>query len=139
MKHFILTVIAISIAGALTLTATEIKKTRMQPTSPVSGEQMYKAYCASCHGVTGKGDGPAAPALKKMPTDLTLLAKKNGGKFSEIQVYHSIQGDANLPSHGSADMPVWGTLFSLNNQSDAANVKLRLANLTKYIEKLQTK
>ena len=30
----------------------------------IKGPDLYRAYCASCHGLTGRGDGPAAPALK---------------------------------------------------------------------------
>ncbi|MBZ5572099.1 MAG: cytochrome c [Acidobacteriia bacterium] len=48
--------------------------------SPASGQQMYSAYCAVCHGNDGKGGGPAAEALKVPPPDLTVLARKNGGK-----------------------------------------------------------
>lgn len=139
MYKLILTVVAFCIATMATLTATEIKKTAMQRTSPASGVDMFKSYCASCHGIQGKGNGPAARALKQMPSDLTVLAKKNGGKFPENAVYHAIQGDQNNPAHGSQDMPVWGTLFSTNNNADAGNVKLRIANLTKYIEAMQVK
>ena len=32
-------------------------------TCSFSGAEMYKTWCASCHGVQGKGDGPAAAAL----------------------------------------------------------------------------
>ena len=53
---------------------TKIKKVPANPTSAGSGKEMFDAYCASCHGVDGKGNGPAAPALKKQPADLTLLA-----------------------------------------------------------------
>ncbi len=139
MKKLVLIVLGLFFIGVLSYAATEIKKTSMRATSPASGEEMYKAYCASCHGLHAKGDGPAAPALKKMPTDLTMLAKRNNGKFPETSVYNAIQGDPNLPSHGSQDMPVWGSLFSLSTSSDAATVKMRLANLTRFIESLQIK
>ena len=42
----------------------QLKKTQVKPTSSVSGAQMFKAYCAVCHGPSGKGDGPVATALK---------------------------------------------------------------------------
>jgi mono/diheme cytochrome c family protein len=39
------------------------------------GKALYDKSCASCHGAAGKGDGPAAKALKSKPTDLSALAK----------------------------------------------------------------
>src|SRR5215472_152450 len=73
---------------------TEIKKVPATYTNPTSGRQMYDAYCASCHGQGGKGNGPAAPALKTMPTDLTQLAMNNGGVFPETHVMAVIKGDS---------------------------------------------
>src|ERR1035438_7103845 len=58
-----------------------IQKTPAGRTSASSGQEMYRAYCASCHGAGGKGDGPASAALKSRPLDLTGLAKQNAGKF----------------------------------------------------------
>jgi len=49
--------------------APQIKKTPVKETSAASGKEMYVQYCASCHGKEGKGDGPAAAALKTpLPT-----------------------------------------------------------------------
>ena len=33
--------------------------------------EAYKRQCVVCHGAEGEGDGPAAPALKPRPSDLT--------------------------------------------------------------------
>lgn len=35
------------------------------------GEFAYARYCRSCHGPTGKGDGPYAASLTPPPADLT--------------------------------------------------------------------
>jgi mono/diheme cytochrome c family protein len=110
------------------------------PYTPISEpSQMYTAYCAACHGSDGKGNGPAAPALKVAPTDLTTLATRSGGKFPYNHVYETIKGDANLPAHGSKDMPVWGPVFRSIDVGRDGEVKLRLSNLTGYIESLQGK
>src|SRR5690349_8361138 len=61
-----------------------------------SGKAMFKAYCASCHGESGKGDGPAAPALNKPPSDLTMLSKNNSGKFPEARVESLLKGQATV-------------------------------------------
>ena len=116
---------------------TKIRQTPISPTSPASGQQMFMSYCASCHGKDGKGNGPAAPALKNPPTDLTMLSKKNGGKFPGNAVYVAIGGTFNSPAHGSSEMPVWGEVFS--RSANDSQAKLRLTNLTKYVESLQAK
>jgi len=104
-----------------------------------SGKEMYKSYCAVCHGVDGKGNGPAAPAMKTPPPDLTVLAQKNGGKYPAAHVAAVIRGQAAVTSHGSQDMPVWGSLFSSISHGNSAQVEQRTANIVSYIEGLQAK
>jgi mono/diheme cytochrome c family protein len=108
-------------------------------TSPNSGKEMYAAYCAACHGKDGKGDGPAAAALKAHPTDLTILARQNGQKFPSMQVYRAITGEAGISAHGSKEMPVWGPVFMSMSHQHESEVHLRVANLTDYIKTLQQK
>jgi len=116
-----------------------VKHTTVKPTNPTSGKEMYTAYCAVCHGESGKGNGPAASALKVAPTDLTLLSKNNGGKFPSMKVSTAIRGDSAIAAHGTKDMPVWGALFWGMSQGHEGEVQQRIANLTKYIESLQAK
>lgn len=60
----------------------EIKKVPITRTPAESGSAMFSEYCAVCHGKDAKGSGPAAPALRVAPPDLTTLAKKNNGEFT---------------------------------------------------------
>lgn len=62
------------------------------PERQVSGRALYADYCASCHGVSGKGDGPAAEGLGKAPADLTGIAARNGGTFPTVEVMSTIDG-----------------------------------------------
>jgi mono/diheme cytochrome c family protein len=117
----------------------EIKNVPAGYTSPTSGRQMYDAYCASCHGQGGQGDGPAAPALKNVPTNLTQLAAKNNGSFPEAHVAQVIKGDLMMVAHGSKQMPIWGPVFLYLEQHDAATAQLRIRNLIRYIESMQQK
>lgn len=106
--------------------------------SPSSGKQMFIAYCGPCHGVDGKGDGPAAPAFRRRPTDLTRLARKNHGKFPGAGVAHELSDIRDAP-HGSREMPVWGSVLSeLSPKSDSMPA-LRIANIVNYIQTLQVK
>jgi len=120
-------------------TKPEVKKVPAAYTDPSSGKGMYIAYCASCHGTDGKGDGPAALALKKFPTDLTLIEVQKGGTFPEAHIMQVIKGDATTAAHGNKEMPVWGPVFLLMGQHDTAQVQLRIRNLTKYLESIQQK
>ena len=116
-----------------------IKHVPIKATSPVSGKEMYTAYCAVCHGTDGKGAGPAASALKVPPTDLSSLSKNNGGKYPALKVTAAIRGEAGTPAHGSKDMPVWGPLFWNMSGGHEGEVQERVSNLSKYIESLQAK
>ena len=117
----------------------EVKKTPIKQTSAASGKEMFAQYCAPCHGAEGKGNGPAASAMKAPATDLTQLAKSHDGKFPANQLAATLRFGSGPASHGSADMPVWGPLFrSLDKYHDAA-VQQRISNLVKYIETLQAK
>jgi mono/diheme cytochrome c family protein len=119
--------------------AQQLKKVPAKYTDPSSGSEMFKAYCASCHGTDAKGNGPAAPALKEKLTDLTLLAKSHDGKFPTNHVSQVIQGDTAVTAHGSKDMPVWGKAFMTMDHADRSVMLLRIKNLTDHIETLQVK
>lgn len=108
-------------------------------TAATNGKQMYTSYCASCHGIDGKGAGPTASALKTQPTDLTLLSKNNGGNFPGPHVVSVLQFGSNSPTHGSAQMPVWGPVFSTMNQTNSQERILRISNLARYLETIQAK
>jgi len=120
--------------------STVIKHEPAPVTSPSSGSEMYKSYCASCHGKDGKGDGPAAAALKAAPPDLTTLAKRNNGKYPAPRVASILRGQEQLVSHGDQEMPVWGPVFRrIDISSPSQIVDMRILNLNNYLESLQAK
>lgn len=116
----------------------KINKVPIEYTNPGSGPEMFRSYCAPCHGTDGKGTGPAASALKKAPADLTLLTMKNNGKFPTLAVQNTIKGDSSYGAHGSRDMPMWGDLFHSLSPGDGG-VLIRIRVLRDYIETLQQK
>jgi len=116
-----------------------VKHVPAPQTSASSGKQMFDSYCASCHGTSGKGDGPAAGSLKSAPADLTALSKKNGGKFPADRVTSILRGQATVTAHGNRDMPVWGPVLWSMSQGHEAELHQRVANLTRYLESLQAK
>jgi mono/diheme cytochrome c family protein len=116
----------------------KVEKVPVRQTGAVSGRELYIDHCAICHGVAGKGNGPAAPALKTAPPDLTLLAKNNGGKFPSMHVLNILDSDPGGPAHGSPEMPIWGPIFRKLGP-DPTLGHLRALNVTKYIESMQAK
>jgi len=104
-----------------------------------SGSKQALQNCAPCHGADLKGKGPAAPAFKVPPTDLTTFAKRHGGTFSALDLETAITSKGQpVPAHGSPNMPVWGPIFKSISPDDG-DLVLRVSNLVKYIESLQVK
>ena len=104
-----------------------------------SGEQMYKQYCAACHGVNAKGNGPVRAALKIPAADLTTLTKRHDGKFPYEYVTGVLRFGPGVPSHGSADMPTWGPIFDYLDNHNQGSVQQRIKNLCDYLAALQEK
>ncbi len=127
------------VAGSAQSQKADVKKAPIQATSPNSGGEMFNSYCAPCHGKEGKGNGPAAKALKYPPANLSQLAKKNNGKFPADRVARVLRSGVSRGAHGSTDMPIWGPLFSQVSGRDDAIVQMRISNLVKYVESLQEK
>lgn len=111
------------------------------------GKREYDSNCATCHGLTGKGDGPYKPFLTKSPTDLTQLSRKNAGIYPFHSVYAIIDGRQDVAGHGPRDMPIWGSAYSLKAAasnidvpySPEGYVRTRILALTEYISRLQAK
>ncbi len=116
-----------------------VKQVPARYTSPASGSEMYLAYCASCHGTKGLGDGPVAPHLKAAVPDLTILTRQNQNVFPREHVAKVIQGQVGVASHGLQEMPVWGPFFRSLDHSQEPVVRIRVANLTRHLEQLQVK
>lgn len=105
----------------------------------LKGPDLFRAYCAACHGTDAKGGGPAASSLKTNPPDLTRIAQRRGGLFPAQQVERIITGEETSPvAHGSREMPVWGPIFG-QIQRDQDLGKIRVRNLATYLESLQAK
>ncbi|MGB0034196.1 MAG: c-type cytochrome [Candidatus Acidiferrales bacterium] len=125
------------LGGARTQQAAHPDRQFQQLIHSVEGPDLFRGYCASCHGSDAKGHGPAAESLKSKVPDLTLLAKNNAGKFPSAHVRIVITGEAVIASHGSREMPIWGPIFhQIEEDVDRGNV--RVENLVKYLESIQS-
>ena len=103
------------------------------------GRAAYFRYCGSCHGADGRGNGVVAGDMRTPPTDLTHLAKKNGGTFPYAQVRESIDGRKRIAAHGSSEMPVWGQVFAGEKtyEQPEAHATSQVHIITDYLSTIQ--
>lgn len=115
-----------------------------QPLDPLLaelGQPLYERHCASCHGLDGQGDGPAAGALRTPPADLTGIARRRDGAFPRGEIARFVDGRFALSAHGSRDMPVWGTRFGeAIPETDVAEsiTRGKIAALVEYLMSIQS-
>jgi mono/diheme cytochrome c family protein len=130
------------VAAANMSAADDSKQKAAPPSGPLirslQGPDLYRAYCASCHGADAKGNGPVTPALNTTVPDLTTIAQRNGGVFPTLRMRKIISGDEVIVAHGSREMPVWGPIFH-RVEEDRDYGEVRLQRLTDYLQSLQGK
>jgi mono/diheme cytochrome c family protein len=105
------------------------------------GRGDFLRLCASCHGASARGDGPAASGLKVPPADLTRIAARRGGSFPASEVTAFIDGRRNVAAHGSREMPVWGLILAQPIHEHASGEEVlrgRLLVLVEYLRSIQT-
>lgn len=99
-----------------------------------TGVAFFREYCAVCNGPSGRGNGPAAPAFKQRPPDLTHLATRYKGFPGQAGKALILGDKMPQPAHGSREMPIWGPTF--RESQDAATL---LRKLIAHLESLQEK
>lgn len=102
------------------------------------GRAIFLQHCASCHGLTGEGNGPMARALNTTPANLRQLSGRYGNPLPEDKIARFINGRADVKAHGPRDMPVWGKRFYSEGQGDERQVKDLIAKLVVYLQSIQT-
>lgn len=125
---------ALAMSAGSAFAQAKIEQAPIKNVNVTDAKGMFDSYCAVCHGKDGKGTGPAAKALTKVPADLTRISTRNQGGFPETRVRRYIEGLDEVPAHGTRDMPMWGSLFNSLNRDTA---QLRVAALAGYIKGMQ--
>lgn len=134
VRRILVAVVVLAFSAGAALAQPRVEKGPIKPTPASDSKMMFNTYCAVCHGKEGKGNGPAASALAKVPADLTRISARNGGTFPEVRVRRYIEGLDEVAAHGSRDMPMWGSLFNSLSRDTA---QLRIAALAGYLKSLQ--
>ena len=115
---------------------------------PDAGRDTFLKLCASCHGKSGRGDGPMVQQLRQAPADLTRLAKQHGGVFPSLRVSNSIDGRSapQVGAHSTREMPVWGTVLRTPEPTGQAKrgnpdrqARQQMVDLLGYLARIQEK
>ena len=135
----LLCVLLLGAGTALAQAKPKVDQNQLPPSFMPTGKQMFKQYCAACHGLDAKGHGPARSTLKIPAADLTTLAKRHGGDFPRDYVENILRFGPGVAAHGSSDMPTWGPIFQYMDNFNQPIVQQRIKNLVDYIISLQEK
>jgi mono/diheme cytochrome c family protein len=122
------------LVGLILIFATEASATN----EVARGRELYLQSCATCHGISGEGDGPMARALTTPPANLRRLSERFGNPLPEGQIARYIDGRTDVKAHGPRDMPVWGNRFYSESSGDERGVQKRIAELVAYLQSIQT-
>jgi mono/diheme cytochrome c family protein len=136
---FLLAALLIFAAGSAAQSKPAASQDQIPSNFVPSGKEMFKQYCAACHGLDAKGHGPARAALKIPAADLTTLTKRHGGEFPYDLVTNVLRFGPGVAAHGSSDMPTWGGIFQYMDNYNQAVVLKRIKNLCDYLVSLQEK
>lgn len=141
IRFIALIVLGLSASGCTSSPTVPIEAVDSRPPTLNEAREVYRDACASCHGPTGTGDGPVAPALKSAPTDLTRLSERHGGVFPRELVIRTVTGDNAIASHGTREMPVWSQRFTPTGYGATAVAAIyarrQVELVVTYVESLQ--
>lgn len=106
----------------------------------MSGEQLYRRFCASCHGLEGRGDGPVASSLRAEVPDLTVTSRRAREANQRDRIARIIDGRYIIGAHGTRLMPVWGEDFArleIGNPDAERSAQTLIGRLADYVGSLQ--
>jgi mono/diheme cytochrome c family protein len=109
---------------------------RKSGSGPVTGVQLFRMYCASCHGETARGTGPLSTQLTRPVPDLTNYTARNGGTFPGERLRQIITGRGPA-AHGDRTMPIWGDVFKRQESARDADAGARIDALVAFLQSIQ--
>ncbi len=129
-------------AALVTLAATAGEQPEGRPSGVLieTGQTEYTRYCAACHGVDARGNGPVAEVLRTAPPDLTRITARHGGKFPAGDVAAIIDGRFDVKAHGTREMPVWGQVLGVKIAEGTTEDEVargRIDALVAYLQSIQ--
>ena len=134
MRVFRSVLVSLAVGWAAVVSAEPSAKRAIDESHP--GFELYRSYCAVCHGVFADGTGPAAPVLTEPPIDLTRLSDRYGTPLRSDELAEVIDGRTMARSHGTSEMPVWGARLYESTGGSQLLEKARRGTILRIIEYL---
>ena len=98
-----------SLGGKSAASGTGKKPSAAAASSKQAPAAMYHSFCASCHGDSGKGNGPGALAFNPPPADFTDCAKM---KMRSDEFLYEVVAKGGSAEGLSRTMPGWSEAFT---------------------------
>jgi mono/diheme cytochrome c family protein len=102
----------------------------------VTGAQLFRSYCAGCHGESARGAGPLSGQLRRAVPDLTTYTARNGGVFPEERLRQMVEGRGPA-AHGDRTMPLWGDFFKRQENAADDGAAARIEALLTFLRSIQ--
>jgi mono/diheme cytochrome c family protein len=123
---------ALTLFCALAFAASIAPSSALAAGDAAAGKEKFTMFCATCHGETGKGDGPGGQGLTPPPRDFSkgefkFDANKNG-KTGEDADLHAVVSKGAAEFGGSPLMVAWGGTLS---DADIDNIIAYVRSLKK--------
>jgi mono/diheme cytochrome c family protein len=129
----------VAAAAAVLVVATSAAAFEAVTLADYSGEELFNRFCASCHGESGRGDGPVARGLVTVVPDLTKISRRYG-EFPAARIRDTIDGRGLVSEHGTRVMPVWGYELWVEEGGDVVaqrEMRAVITRLVDYVRSLQ--
>ena len=102
------------------------------------GKAHFQKYCVACHGTDGKGILIDSLPDYSQPKDLTkIVSSRGGGEFPVVYVAKKIDGRNAVKAHGPRTMPVWGEVFTAEENLNKEQLKGKLGEIIAYLMSIQ--
>ena len=120
---------AICLATATLSAQSRIVYVKAERIDPPDGPALYEAYCVPCHGISGRGTGPAARLVSRPVPDISAIAVRDG-RFDARHVMSHVKG-----GDGTECMPQWTQI--LHDTYKQGQEQLAVRNIVVYVEAMQ--
>ncbi len=116
MKHATRSFLAVAVIASSLTVATALARA-----DAAGGKKNYDDMCASCHGASGGGDGPAGSGLEVKPTNFTDCAKMS--KVTDDTLFKAIKDGGSAVGLNAAMPPQGGALSDADIKDVVAYIR----------------